>query len=229
DRATVLAHPELVRELGPQRRAPQVHVERLGEPRVLLLHERAERGVGAGVVDEDVDATEQLEGLLQAGAGRLLVGHVGADADRALADLGGGRLRVGLLAGGEDDVGALVAQRLGDGEADSSRRSGDDGRAALQSEVHQISLGVGWGCRSWGSRPSIGASAAAVDAASVCTTPPMPRAAAAVMFCLRSSIITASAGWMARRSRAIPWGRREGWRTPSIPEMAWASNIASRS
>ena len=104
----------------------QVDVEDLREAGVVLVDHRAERGVGAGVVDQDVDAAEALAGEFDAAAGGVLVGRVGTDADGLAGDLRRGLFRRFLCAGGKDDVGAIGRELLCDRQPDSARASGDD-------------------------------------------------------------------------------------------------------
>jgi hypothetical protein len=68
----------------------------LRETIVVLLDHRTVRRVGAGVVDQNVDAAERLEGQVDAAAGLVFVHGVRGDANGAAGDLGG-RLVGGLL------------------------------------------------------------------------------------------------------------------------------------
>ena len=113
------------------------------EHQVEALHRRGERAGeadGAGVVDQDVDAAEGLDGPRDGGRDRLLVADVAGEGQRAPAgglDLrrGGvdraGQLRVRRLGlGGDRDVGAVARGAQRDRQPDAARRAGDEQRAA---------------------------------------------------------------------------------------------------
>ena len=95
-----------------------------------------------GVVDEDVDAAEALEGAGGDGLDLRLVAHVARHGQRPAAgrlDLGGDLvdragelLRRGLAARGDDDGAARPRQAERDGPADAAARAGDDGDSILE-------------------------------------------------------------------------------------------------
>ena len=97
---------------------------------MVLVNQRAERGVGSGVVDQDVQAAEPLHRQLDAALRRLLVDGVGGHADRVAGDLSRGCVRRLLLAGGQYHIGAGCGEPLRDREADAARGAGDDRGAA---------------------------------------------------------------------------------------------------
>ena len=86
--------------------------------------------VDAGVVDEDVEAAEVLDGGVDDALGLGGLGDVAADGDGLAAGGGdGGDDGVGAgLAGGvvDDDGGAFGGERFGDGGADALGCAGDD-------------------------------------------------------------------------------------------------------
>src|SRR6478735_3823467 len=107
----------------------------------------------AGVVDQHVDRPEALVGLLdQRLPGGLVADVVTAEVRRVgvlRAELGSECL-AGLLGDvGDDDLGALLDERPGDGLALSLCGAGDDGALACESVGHDLSFEVeplGWSC-----------------------------------------------------------------------------------
>ena len=146
DGTAVLTHPGLDRERRPQQRRPQVDLKNLGEPSVILLDQRAVCRVGAGVVDQDVDAAEAVKCQVDAAFGSILLDGVGGHADRAAADLFGRGVGAFLLTGGEHHVRAVGGQSLRNGQPDTPRGAGDDRGSAGQVLVvrvlggHSVSL-----------------------------------------------------------------------------------------
>ena len=93
----------------------------------------------AGIVHQNVDAAERLDGLGDEVADRVRAGDVGDDADHARAVLSkdrDGGVEARRIARADRDRAAFVQQRLRNGLADSARRTGDDCNLASQVEVH---------------------------------------------------------------------------------------------
>jgi hypothetical protein len=86
------------------------------------------RGVRAhaGVIDEDVDAPELLERLVDEVLGRVCLAHVVLDAEVAVAELLGALLGLFFKNVRQHDAGPLIGHRLGDAEPDATRSPGDD-------------------------------------------------------------------------------------------------------
>ena len=85
-----------------------------------------------GVRDDDVDAAEGERRLAVGVDDRRLVGDVGHDCDRGVAEFGGvlgGTFAVDV---GDDDAGALGDERPGDGAADAAGAAGDQGDRSLE-------------------------------------------------------------------------------------------------
>ena len=88
----------------------------------------------AGVVDEDVDAAEVLDGVIDEAGGLGGVGEVGGDEEDVVGGEDGSAFEEQMtgagelfdVAGGEDEFGSGAAEALGDGEAEAARASGDD-------------------------------------------------------------------------------------------------------
>ena len=93
---------------------------------MVLLDQRSEGGVGAGIVDENVDAAELFQGQVDTAPGLVFVHRVRGHADRTAANVGCrlvGRL---LLARGQHHVRAGSSERLRRGQPDSAGGAGDD-------------------------------------------------------------------------------------------------------
>ena len=135
----MLLHPRLVDQPGEQEVAAQVDLESLVPGRQLGVDERPEVGVGAGVVDQDVDLREARHGFLHEAAQVVLAAGVGGDRDRpfgeALVDARGLAVEVGLLAAAEDDRGTLLGQAFGDRGTETPAGSGNDGDAPGKVEI----------------------------------------------------------------------------------------------
>ena len=94
----------------------------------------------AGVVDEEVEAAELVDGRLDERGDGVLVGHVRRD------DVGVGVVLVGegsgdvvealLAAGGEDDLCALAGEGVDGRATDTGARTGDDSRLAVDGSWH---------------------------------------------------------------------------------------------
>ena len=94
-------------------------------------------GVGRGVVDEDVEATELALRRRDEALDVFAPARMGSDGERAAAerpDLRSDRLEVGELAARDDDVGAGGGQTQRDRAADAARCPGDDGDALVEAE-----------------------------------------------------------------------------------------------
>ena len=100
--------------------------------RDLLERAHLERGVEAGVVDEDVDRAAALDDLVDQPLHVGLVRDVGGDADAVRERRG--RL-LGAVQVGDDDARALRRQALGDRAADALRRAGDDRDLAVEAAI----------------------------------------------------------------------------------------------
>ena len=88
----------------------------------------------AGVVDEDIEAAEVGEGLVDEVAGLRRIGEVGADEQDVLGGLDGAGIEEGLagagelilVAGGEDEAIAGATEAVGESEAETAGAAGDD-------------------------------------------------------------------------------------------------------
>ena len=121
-------------------------------PRELLGRVALDRTalVGAGVVDEDVDAAEALGDVREQARGRLRVADVGRDGERAAAaafELGGERLERGAAPRRECHRGTFRGELAGGGGADARRCAGDDDDLAFESTAHR--------CRAMGRPPDL--------------------------------------------------------------------------
>jgi hypothetical protein len=93
-------------------------------------------GLGSGVVDQDVDAAEGLDGAVEEALGGLEITDVDRGDERSAAgvgDLGGHALEAGAAARGEDDLAALGGEAARGGGAHAGRGPGDDDRAIGES------------------------------------------------------------------------------------------------
>ena len=115
--------------------AVEVDVDRARPLRVVDLVELL-RGDDAGAVDEDVDARNLLEDLLDRLAGLRRVRDVELVEVVALAELGDGRLPLVLAASDEHDVAAALDDALGDLEADALGASGYDRGLSVEVKGH---------------------------------------------------------------------------------------------
>lgn len=104
----------------------------LAKPGVVLLEQRTVSRVGSGVVDQDVNAAEALEGEVHTTPGGILVDRVCTNAQGAVADLCSSLVGSFLPACGEHHMGAGSCQLLGDGKPDASRCASNYGGAAGQ-------------------------------------------------------------------------------------------------
>ena len=103
-----------------------------------------EVGVGGGVVDQDVDGAEALDGGLDAGGGLLGLAGVGHEPSHPvrrapavrLGQLGCRRHQALLAAGGDHDRRPRLDEGVGNGSTDSTRATGDQRRPAVEPELH---------------------------------------------------------------------------------------------
>ena len=116
------------RVLQEEHRAAEVHRERLVPRFGRELPEGLGQRVG-GVVHDDVDAAEAVDGRVDERLQRVELAHVGGDADRlaahGLQELLGLGAGVGLAAR-DRDLGAGRDEALGDRAPDAARAAGDD-------------------------------------------------------------------------------------------------------
>ena len=88
----------------------------------------------AGVVDEDVDAAEVADGVVDEHDGLGGVGEVGGDEEDVVGGLDGAAIEEGMaggdelfdVAGGEDEFGSGAAVAFGEGETEAAGASGDE-------------------------------------------------------------------------------------------------------
>ena len=97
------------------------------------------RRVDAGVAAEDVDAPELVDGSLDGGRTRRLVGDVGLHENglgAGAAQLFGGRGAGALVDVDDDDVGALRGEHAGYAAPDALGGAGYDGGLVVESSTH---------------------------------------------------------------------------------------------
>jgi len=132
DGAAVLAHPRPVDLAGPLQRREDVDVEDLSHRVEGGVDRRRGHGVRAHVVHQVVDAPIGLHHRVD---DLVLVGRVvrppGHEGGPLRPQLGHGGSEGLLVATGETDPDAALHQGLGDGQSDTSARSGDDGCSRL--------------------------------------------------------------------------------------------------
>jgi len=136
----VLLHPPLVGELAPHEESPQVDLEGLVEARQVDVDGLAEVGIGGGVVHQDVETPEALEGGIDRGFRLLGLAGIGGDDVDIPVDLRRCLLQLLLLARGEHHVGTGLGHGLGDGQPDPLRGTGDECGLAVESQVHAAGL-----------------------------------------------------------------------------------------
>ena len=110
-----------------------------------LLDALLARHLEAGVVDQDVEAAELLDGVGHHPVARLAVAQVRLDRDvrtPGLLEQRGRLVGVGLLLGqvGERDIGALAGIRDRDGAADAGVTAGDQCLASLEPAAALVGL-----------------------------------------------------------------------------------------
>ena len=92
----------------------------------------------AGVVDEDVDAAEVADGVVDEHGGLGGVGEVGGDEEDVVGGLDGSAIEEGAagadelfdIAGGQDEFGSGAAIALGQGKAEAAGAAGDEDHLA---------------------------------------------------------------------------------------------------
>jgi len=101
----------------------------------------------AGIVDEDVQASESLNGLLCGRLGLVAVGDVRLHDQRGaarLVDLGRECLQTVPATGHERDGGTFLGEPAGGGSADAAACTGDKGHGTGQSRRHgSLSFSLG--------------------------------------------------------------------------------------
>ena len=135
---------------GGQHAAGEVHPDDLVPFVELEIPHVGGGAADAGVVDEDVDAAEGVDGLLHGVDDVLLFEDVHGDGE-SLAPHGfellDGRVQVLLVTGGQADDGPFFHEALGDGLADARAAAGDEGHLVFQSVVsHGLSPSVLLAC-----------------------------------------------------------------------------------
>ena len=95
------------------------------------LVDRAVPGV-AGVVDDDVDLAELVDGLLDELVGDAVLGQVAGEDGGLAGDLGRGLLGDVAVEVVDQDLGALLGEQLCGGAADAAGRAGDDGGLSIE-------------------------------------------------------------------------------------------------
>ena len=86
----------------------------------------------AGVVHEDVDATEPLQGLVDGARPLVLARDVEVRVESGVAELGGKRLAVGVEDVGQRDLRTLLREQAGLARPHAARRARDQRDLALQ-------------------------------------------------------------------------------------------------
>jgi hypothetical protein len=113
-----------------------LEVDREGAVEVLFANILSEiAGRDAGVVHENVKATEVLGGLLDAGFDLVNVGHVHLQREHAAAaggDLGFKALVAAKFFEADGDVGSGFGECEGDGTAEATSGAGDQGDLAVE-------------------------------------------------------------------------------------------------
>src|SRR5207245_443970 len=98
----------------------------------------------ARVVDHDVEPAEARDRLAHAALDARLVGDVGLDRERALAELRRQRARCGGVDVRDDGPRALADEALGNAAADPLRAAGDDDDLALVPHLTSLYRGRRW-------------------------------------------------------------------------------------
>src|SRR5665811_1534175 len=142
NRAAVLTHPGTMGLLNPGQGGQGVDLDDLARSVEVEVDQRAVDRVDAGVVHQQVDAAERLDGRLDGIALMLDIVGLACDRDRVLRTTQRRHSLVQrlLLAGGDADPRAVCDQPFGDAEADTPARSGHHGDLALEPVTHQESL-----------------------------------------------------------------------------------------
>lgn len=135
DCPAVLAHPCPPGELDQAQRRLHVHREGVAPDLGLGFHQRAERGIGPGVVDEDVESAELPHGEIRARRQVRGIRDRAGAADRP--DAGGGEPVHGHvhsrgITSGDADHRSRLAQGPRRGEADAPGGAGDQSRPSVE-------------------------------------------------------------------------------------------------
>ena len=143
DGPAVLSHPCLVCAPDPEQRGPEVDGPGLVQGTQVDLHEITGGRVGAGVVHQDVEGTEPLDGGRRRRLGGfLVVGPRRQGKDRALVHTGVDHLLPGgldglFLASGDDHaLGPAAGELEGRGEPDAPAGTRDEGDLSRNRDLH---------------------------------------------------------------------------------------------
>ena len=85
--------------------------------------------------DHDVERAELIARLFERAADRAEIAHVGAEADRIVADLGGGIRGFLRIAPDHRDLCAEFGVALGDTQIDAAGAAGDEGDFAFEQAI----------------------------------------------------------------------------------------------
>src|SRR5580658_162380 len=99
------------------------------------------RTEGRGVVDQEIDTTKRFGGGADVAADRIFVGQIGGGGMgfvAVLSDLGAGLFECGRVAGADGNVASGGGETEGDGAADASAATADDGFLAGEVDVHVV-------------------------------------------------------------------------------------------
>jgi len=121
-------HRALADQLREQEHAGEVQVQQLLPRLERVLRHRRSPG-RAGVVDEDVAVAQLAERSVDEGDHRLGLAQIRGNRVRAhalLGEMGDRFVQFGLFSRGEHDLGAHLAERLGDLQPQPARAAGDD-------------------------------------------------------------------------------------------------------
>ena len=88
--------------------------------------------IGAGDVDQEIEAAVPLDGRRDQRGDVGVAGDVGADEARLVADAVGDALAVGLVDVGDDDIDAVAGEHRGAALADQRRAAGNDRGLSVQ-------------------------------------------------------------------------------------------------
>ena len=109
-----------------------IHVHEAVELRLLDLQHRAAGVTHAGIVDQDIDAAESIDGGLYRRVHVPAPGDVAMSCDGRVADGGGYRLRRGLVDVGDCDARTLAREGLGNALAEPRCAAGDERNLILK-------------------------------------------------------------------------------------------------
>ena len=152
DRAAALGQHQRHSPPHGEHRAVEIDRQHPAPGLVVDIGDGLEQVHHAGIVDEDIDATELGDGAIDHGDALGLDRDVGGNADDGAADLGDRRGDgIGMPVGG-DDLCALGHEQLGNGEAHPGACTGDNRNLVFQPHLKSpwINELVRGGCRSFG-------------------------------------------------------------------------------